>query len=71
MKIINICLLIMFPANYDHMEKEEMNNISRFVDYSFLEMYIAELCWIFASPMNTNCLIAHCFHTLIPKHNCI
>jgi len=34
----------MFPANYDHMEKEEMNNISRFVDCSFLEMYIAELC---------------------------
>jgi len=61
----------MLPANYDHMEKEEMKNIPRFADYSFLKMYSAELCWMFASPMNTNCLIAHCVQTLMPKHNCI
>jgi len=34
----------MFPANYDHMDKEKTKNISRFIDYSFLEMYSAELC---------------------------
>jgi len=44
MKMINFCLLIMLPANYDHMEKEEMKNIPRFADYSFLKMYSAELC---------------------------